>query len=114
MATRKTPSKTAAKSASKAAGRTTSRTRAESGVTPPRAEVVPAASPATVSERSAAPQGDAAKAPSAPISAEARYRWIALAAYWRAERRGFAPGHEIEDWLAAEADFVAAHKPAQC
>jgi len=24
---------------------------------------------------------------------------IAEAAYFRAERRGFAPGHELEDWL---------------
>ena len=23
-------------------------------------------------------------------------------AYFKAERRGFAPGHELEDWLAAE------------
>lgn len=27
---------------------------------------------------------------------------IAEAAYFRAARRGFAPGHEIEDWLQAE------------
>jgi hypothetical protein len=27
---------------------------------------------------------------------------IARAAYLIAERRGFAPGHELEDWLAAE------------
>jgi hypothetical protein len=27
---------------------------------------------------------------------------IARAAYLRAERRGFAPGAELEDWLAAE------------
>ncbi len=29
---------------------------------------------------------------------------IAERAYFRAERRGFAPGHELEDWLAAEAE----------
>lgn len=29
---------------------------------------------------------------------------IAEAAYYRAERRGFAPGHEIENWVAAEAE----------
>ena len=28
-----------------------------------------------------------------------------MAAYYRAERRGFAPGHEVEDWLAAEAEI---------
>ena len=27
---------------------------------------------------------------------------IATAAYVRAQRRGLAPGHELEDWLAAE------------
>lgn len=27
---------------------------------------------------------------------------IEQAAYRRAEQRGFAPGHELEDWLAAE------------
>ena len=32
---------------------------------------------------------------------------IAKAAYQRAERRGFAPGHELEDWLAAEAQVKA-------
>lgn len=31
-------------------------------------------------------------------------RWIAEAAYYRAERRGFQPGGEIDDWLAAEAE----------
>lgn len=29
---------------------------------------------------------------------------IAMAAYFIAERRGFAPGHELDDWLAAEAE----------
>ena len=29
---------------------------------------------------------------------------IRLAAYYRAERRGFVSGHELEDWLAAEAE----------
>jgi hypothetical protein len=29
---------------------------------------------------------------------------IAKAAYFRAERRQFQPGHELEDWLAAEAE----------
>jgi hypothetical protein len=27
---------------------------------------------------------------------------IARAAYFRAERRGFQAGHELEDWIAAE------------
>jgi DUF2934 family protein len=32
---------------------------------------------------------------------------IAKAAYLRAERRGFAPGGEDADWLAAEAEVDA-------
>jgi DUF2934 family protein len=32
---------------------------------------------------------------------------IAEAAYFRAEKRGFAPGHEKEDWLAAESEVDA-------
>ena len=27
---------------------------------------------------------------------------VEKAAYYAAERRGFEPGHELEDWLAAE------------
>ncbi|HEV2268954.1 MAG TPA: DUF2934 domain-containing protein [Steroidobacteraceae bacterium] len=41
------------------------------------------------------------------VSEEARRAMIAQAAYLRAERRGFAPGHEEEDWLAAEAEVDA-------
>lgn len=33
---------------------------------------------------------------------------VALAAYFIAEKRGFAPGHELEDWLAAEAEIAKA------
>lgn len=29
---------------------------------------------------------------------------IAERAYYKAEARGFEPGHELEDWLAAEAE----------
>lgn len=29
---------------------------------------------------------------------------IAEGAYFRAQRRHFLPGHELEDWLAAEAE----------
>ena len=36
-----------------------------------------------------------------------RHEMIARAAYYRAERRGFEPGHALEDWLAAEHDVDA-------
>lgn len=36
---------------------------------------------------------------------------IALAAYFIAEKRGFEPGHELDDWLAAEAEIAQARPP---
>jgi hypothetical protein len=41
------------------------------------------------------------------ISEDVRRGMIAEGAYLRAERRGFAPGHEHEDWVAAEAEVDA-------
>lgn len=38
---------------------------------------------------------------------------IARAAYYRAERRGFAPGYELEDWLEAEAEVDASLRRAR-
>jgi len=29
---------------------------------------------------------------------------IEIAAYYKAQERGFEPGHELEDWIAAEAE----------
>jgi hypothetical protein len=60
----------------------------------------------TVAKKVAPAKAEAAKrppkaAPSAPADRESLVR---MAAYLRAERRGFAPGYEIEDWLAAEAE----------
>ncbi len=39
-----------------------------------------------------------------PSFSESREARIAESAYWRAERRGFQPGYELEDWLHAEKD----------
>jgi hypothetical protein len=49
-----------------------------------------------------------------PLSSDERFRRISLCAYYRAEQRGFAPGHMWEDWLAAEreVDAAAAAPPA--
>ena len=47
-------------------------------------------------------------------SATGREDMVRTAAYFRAERRGFAPGYEWEDWLAAEAEVsaLAGSRPA--
>lgn len=43
----------------------------------------------------------------ATLTRETRHAMIAEKAYLRAERRGFSPGREAEDWLAAEAEVDA-------
>ena len=40
------------------------------------------------------------------ISAQERERFVAQAAYYRAEKRGFAPGYELQDWVEAEAEVL--------
>ena len=37
------------------------------------------------------------------INPEVRHQLVAAEAYFRAERRGFAAGSELDDWVAAEA-----------
>jgi hypothetical protein len=103
MATRKSPTKTAP--AKKAAGSKPAagvKKAAAPGVEAPsaRRRAVPAPAPAAAQPPPPAASGTG-------LSPEERYRAIAHAAYLRAERRGFAPGHEVDDWLAAEAEFEA-------
>jgi len=75
-----------------------------------RSIVTPA--PAEPAARRAAPPRAAAASTKAArqiarISPEDRRAMIAESAYLRAERRGFAPGHEEADWLAAEEEVDA-------
>jgi len=48
-----------------------------------------------------------AQNPATPSTDGARQRLIAEAAYYRAEKRSFAPGCELDDWLAAEAEITS-------
>jgi hypothetical protein len=43
--------------------------------------------------------------------ADGRLEWIANAAYYKAEARGFTPGQAMEDWLQAEAEFNDREEP---
>ena len=51
--------------------------------------------------RAPAPRQTSASAP----GEETRQK-IAEAAYFRAKQRGFAPGHELEDWVEAESEVM--------
>lgn len=66
---------------------------------------------APAAKKAAAPKAAATKAApkvkrTAPTPEE-RYRMIAEAAYYIAERRGFAPGDPAKDWRDAEAQIVS-------
>ena len=69
-----------------------------------------AASAEPAARKAQPPQQKArAKAPPRPaaVSAADRHEMIAERAYLRAEERGFAPGHEVADWVAAEQEVDA-------
>lgn len=44
--------------------------------------------------------------PAPVLNAQEREKVIAQAAYFRAEKRGFAPGYELQDWTEAEAEVL--------
>jgi hypothetical protein len=69
------------------------------------AEPAPAAK---ARKRRAAAQQDQAVITATPtVTEDQRRGMIALSAYLRAERRGFSPEGEAEDWLAAEKEVDA-------
>ena len=64
-----------------------------------REPAVQDASPSSAGEQSASTSGDSH---GDEPSASDRFRQISVFAYFKAEQRGFAPGHMWDDWLAAE------------
>ena len=82
----------------------------------PAAAQAPSKRPARNLTSRAARRTGAAKAGSVPrpivVTDDLRQAMIAEAAYFHAERRGFAPGGEVQDWLSAEAEVDALLKAA--
>jgi hypothetical protein len=112
MATKKTtpPTKKAVNLKAAAPAATATKTSATAPKT-----AAPAPKPAVTSpEKKAAPVKKAAN-PSKPASAaavhtvtpEARWQMISEAAYFLAEKRGFAGGNPCEDWVQAESQVDA-------
>lgn len=80
---------------------------------PPRSRkrsVKAAQPPATAEPRSASEPPSSTSASPVAISLSVIHRdaMIATAAYFRAQRRNFESGHELEDWLTAESEIDAA------
>ena len=49
--------------------------------------------------------GKASGNTAAKLSPEEVYRLIQESAYFKAKARGFAPGHEVQDWIEAEQEI---------
>lgn len=58
--------------------------------------------PRATSASETRPDDVSLKSPASDESAALRHEAIAQGAYFLAEARGFEPGHELDDWLAAE------------
>ncbi len=58
-----------------------------------------AATKKKVTKKRAAPRKSAAKS---EVSARERYEMIATMAFYRTEKRSFAPGYEMDDWYECE------------
>ena len=91
-ATKAVASKTTTKAAAKPAAKPVAVPKTKVAV-PAKVAVAPAKA-----KVSAKPKGE--KNPS--VSAQQRGHYVEIAAYFIAERRGFAPGNQMDDWLAAE------------
>ncbi len=46
------------------------------------------------------------------LQGEDYYQMVSEAAYYRAEKRNFTAGQEMEDWIAAENEIQSLHKEA--
>jgi hypothetical protein len=106
-----------AKSVSKTAPAKRTATPAVTGAakTKPAPKAKPAVKPEPVAKAKAAPKTApkaAAAKPARPrvkkaagVPPEQRRNYVEVAAYHIAERRGFAPGNPLEDWVQAEAEI---------
>lgn len=89
---------------------TSAKTATVKAAAKPAAAVKPAkdAAPKAAAKKPAAAKPATSRASKAKslknVTPEQRYRMICDAAYFKAEKRNFAPENEIQDWLDAEAE----------
>ena len=83
--------KTAKPTASRAPAATANRRPARTAPDAPSSDVIEAGGASSGRSR-------------AQMSPEDIYRLIQETAYYKAKARGFAPGHEVQDWIEAEAE----------
>jgi hypothetical protein len=113
MASTKTPAKSApakrpAKAVEVTAAKAKPAPKAKVAVKPapaPKPKPAPKAAPKSTPKDSAAKPARARAKKIGGVPAEQRRHYIEMAAYYIAERRGFAPGNPLEDWVQAEAEI---------
>lgn len=96
------PAKRAAAAKPKAPAKAAAAKKPEPAVK--KATAKPAAPKAPAKAAAPKPATARAKKPKG-VPAEQRRNYIEMAAYYIAERRGFAPGNPLEDWVQAEAEI---------
>jgi hypothetical protein len=62
--------------------------------------------PAKAPKTSSRPRMEAKSEARMEISQDELRKLVSEAAYYRAKQRGFTPGHEVEDWIQAEAEVL--------
>lgn len=90
----------ATKSAAKPAGTTVKKATASKAAPASKPPVAKSAGAAK-----AAPKKKVATAKRPPVPEDQRRHYVEVAAYYIAERRGFAEGDPLGDWAAAEAEI---------
>ena len=69
-----------------------------------KSDIVVAKVPAVKKKTVAKPKRTESNSAKQVLSDEQRARYVEVAAFYIAERRGFAAGNPTDDWLAAEAE----------
>ena len=105
MASRRPPASTT--STSKSSPQKKAAAPAEPVTVPPKATAEAVGTAAAPAPKKAASRAKRTVVARPAITEDVRRGMIAKAAYYRAEKRGFATGYEDEDWLAAEAEVDA-------
>lgn len=77
--------------------------RVSSGKTTTRRKAPATAAPELADSAVMAVLEQSSTSGSTSLDPDVRRQLVAVEAYFLAERRGFAGGHEFEDWIAAEA-----------
>ena len=83
---------------------TTTPAVSKAAATPKKPAAAKKSATVATAKRTAAPR-TAAKHNGHAVPVEQRAHYIEVAAFYIAERRGFAPANPVDDWLAAEAEI---------